>query len=409
MVGKLRRLRATTQAALRLVACLGNVAEIATLRVVFGQSEDEIHAALLEAVHNGLILSLDGSYAFPHDRIQEGAYALIPESARPEVHLRIGRVLLSSMAAVDLAEHLFNVANQLNRGADLLVDHEEKVQVATIHLRAGRKAKAAAAYTSARAYFAAGMMLLDEADWSSQYELQFNLWLECAECELVCGNSANAGQLIAQLLPRAATKIDEAAVYCLKIQSHIMNSDDPQAVATALTCLRRFGFDIPAHPTEEQVQAEYETLRKDLDARPIESLIDLPLLTNPELQAAMRVFSALTGPAYFTDFHFWRSHTYRMIKISLLHGTSNACIMSYSSMGTTLSGFYHLYGDAYRFSKLACDVAEKHEFIEHRTNAYLGFGLCAVWTQPIAPAIDLFRKSFRIAIESGDLYFACTS
>jgi predicted ATPase/signal transduction histidine kinase len=409
MVEKFQRLPDTAQEALRQIACLGNVAEIATLRMVFGQSEDEIHTALLEAVHNGLILRLDGSYAFPHDRILEGAYALIPESARAEVHLRIGRVLLSSMAAGGLPEHLFNVANQLNRGTDLLIDHDEKVQVATIDLRAGRKAKAAAAYTSARAYFADGMALLDEADWSRQYELQFNLSLECAECELVCGDTERAEQLIAELLPRAATRIDEAAVYRLKIQSHIMNSDDSQAVATALACLRRFGFEIPAHPTEEQVQAEYETLRQDLDARPIESLIDLPLLTDPELQAAMRVFSILTGPAYFTNFRFWRSHICRMMKLILQHGTSNACIMCYGSMGTMLSGFYHRYRDAYRFSKLACDVAEKHGFIEHRTNAYLGFGLCAVWTQPIAPAIDLFRKSFRIAIESGDLYFACTS
>ena len=409
MVEKFQRLPDTAQEALHQIACLGNVAEIATLRMVFGQSEDEIHTALLEAVHNGLILRLDGSYAFPHDRILEGAYALIPESARAEVHLRIGRVLLSSMAAGGLPEHLFNVANQLNRGTDLLIDHDEKVQVATIDLRAGRKAKAAAAYTSARAYFADGMALLDEADWSRQYELQFNLSLECAECELVCGDTERAEQLIAELLPRAATRIDEAAVYRLKIQSHIMNSDDSQAVATALACLRRFGFEIPAHPTEEQVQAEYETLRQDLDARPIESLIDLPLLTDSELQAAMRVFSILTGPAYFTNFRFWRSHICRMMKLILQHGTSNACIMCYGSMGTMLSGFYHRYRDAYRFSKLACDVAEKHGFIEHRTNAYLGFGLCAVWTEPIAPAIDLFRKSFRIAIESGDLYFACTS
>ena len=44
-----------------------------------------------------------------------------------------------------------------------LIDRDEKVQVATIDLRAGRKAKASAAYASARAYFAAGMALLDEA------------------------------------------------------------------------------------------------------------------------------------------------------------------------------------------------------------------------------------------------------
>ena len=161
------------------------MAEIATLSMVFGQSEEEIHAALLDAVRTGLILRLEGSYAFPHDRIQEAAYALIPESERAEVHLRIGRVLLASLTEEGLGEHLFDIANQLNRGAALLTDHDEKVHVAAINLRAGRKAKASAAYASAREYFAAGMALLDESDWTSQYELTFNLWLERAECEFL--------------------------------------------------------------------------------------------------------------------------------------------------------------------------------------------------------------------------------
>ena len=167
------------------------------------------------------------------------------------------------------------------------------MKVAAIDLRAGRKAKASAAYASARAYFAAGMALLDESDWSSQYELTFSLWLERAECELLCGNFEKAGQLIEQLLPRAASKVDEAAVYCLKVQLQIMKSEYQQAVATALTCLRGFGIDMPEHPTEEQVQAEYEALWQTLNGRPIESLIDLPLMTDPELQAAMQMLSVL--------------------------------------------------------------------------------------------------------------------
>ncbi len=44
MVGKLRRLSGTTQAALQQLACLGNVADIAVLSLVFGQSEEKIHA-----------------------------------------------------------------------------------------------------------------------------------------------------------------------------------------------------------------------------------------------------------------------------------------------------------------------------------------------------------------------------
>ena len=188
MVGKLQRLSDRTQTALQQLACLGNVAEIATLSVVFGQSEEEIHASLLEAVRAGLVLRLEGSYAFLHDRIQEAAYALIPESQRAGAHLRIGRALLPSLTADGLAEHVFDIANQLNRGAALLIDRDEKVHVAAIDLRAGRKAKASAAYASAREYFAAGMTLLDEQNWGNQYELTFGLWLGRAECEFLSGN-----------------------------------------------------------------------------------------------------------------------------------------------------------------------------------------------------------------------------
>ena len=117
------------------------------------------------------------------------------------------------MTADQLAEHLFDVANQLNRGATLLVDRDEKAQVATIELRAGRKAKASAAYASGRSYLSAGISLLDERDWTSQYELTFSLWLECAQCELLSGNFEKAEQLIVELLQRAASKVDQAAVY----------------------------------------------------------------------------------------------------------------------------------------------------------------------------------------------------
>ncbi len=407
MLGKLRRLPQPTQTALQQLASLGNVAEIATLSVVFGQSEEQIHTALLEAVRTGLILRVEGSYAFLHDRFQEAAYTLIPESERAGAHLRIGRVLLAGMTADHLAEHLFDVANQLNRAATLLIDHEEKVHVAAIDLRAGRKAKASAAYASARAYFAAGMGLLEENDWSSQYELTFSLWLERAECELLCGNSEKAGQLIEQLLPRAASKVDEAAVYCLKVQLQIMKSEYQQAVATALTCLRGFGIDMPAHPIEEQVQSDYEALWQTLNGRPIESLIDLPLMTDPELRAAMKMLSVLIPSAYFTDQRLFRLQICRMVTISLQHGASMDSATGYAYFGIGLGTAFHRYREGYRFAKLACDLLDKYGFIANRGIVYTTFGTVAAWTQPIATVIDFYRTGIPAAIETGNLTQAC--
>jgi PAS domain S-box-containing protein len=407
MGAKLKRLSGATQTALQQLACLGNVVEFATLTLVHGKLEEEIHTALWEAARTGLILRLEGSYAFLHDRIQEAAYALIPEGERAWAHLRVGRGLLASMTADGLAEHLFDVANQLNRGAELLIDHDEKVQVATIDLRAGRKAKASTAYASARAYFSAGMARLDERDWGSQYELTSSLWLERAECEVLSGNLEKAEQLIAELLQRGTSKVDQAAFYHLKVQLHELKGEYPRAVASALTCLHLFGIDLPAHPTQEQVQAAYETVWQTLNGRLIESLIDLPLMTDPELQAAMQVLSVLSPIAYFTDLRLCCLDVCRMVNVAMQHGSSGASALAYSYFGGMLGPVFHRYTDGHRFAQLACDLVEKHSFIAYRARVHYATGTVAFWTQPIVTAIDFMRATFRNAIETGDLTFAC--
>jgi hypothetical protein len=61
----------------------------------------------------------------------------------------------------------------------------------------------------------------------------------------------------------------------------------------------------------------------------------------------------------------------------------------------------------YRFVKLACDLVEKHGFIACQAKIYHAMGNVAVWTQPITTAIDFMQATYRTAIETGDLAFAC--
>jgi PAS domain S-box-containing protein len=407
MAGRLKRLSSATQEALKQLACLGNVAEIATLSLVRGTTEEAMHVTLREAVHAGLVVHQGSTYKFLHDRIQQAAYSLIPEEQRADAHLRIGRVLLANMTEDQLAEHQFEIANQLNRGAARLIEGDEKARVAAINLRAGRTAKASAAYESACAYLAAGMALLDDRDWNRRYDLTFGIWLERAESEFLSGSFENAELLIGALLQRAASKVDQAAVYHLKVQFHVMKSENQHAVASALTCLRLFGIDLPAHPTQEDVQAEYETVWRTLDERSIESLIDLPMMTDPELQAAMVILSDLTPPAYFTDFRLYCLHLCRMVNVSMRHGTSGPSAHAYGYGGGVLGLAFHRYREAHRFAKLACDLVERHGFIAYRPKVHYAMGTVAFWTQPVEVAIDFMRTTSRNAIETGDLTFAC--
>src|SRR5262249_62371408 len=138
-----------TQSVLQWLACLGNSVEFALLPMLTPGGEapnDDIHSALEDAVRSGLVLRLEGSYRFLHDRVQEAAYSLIPEDARAAAHLRIGRLLASQIAPTEIEAKIFEIVNQFNLGSRLITSDMERTRVAEFSLIAGRRAKTSTAY-----------------------------------------------------------------------------------------------------------------------------------------------------------------------------------------------------------------------------------------------------------------------
>ena len=407
MAGKLGRLSDAARDALKQLACLGKSGDLPVLALVQGQTEDVTRTALREAVKAGLIVRRESAYAFLHDRIQQAAYSLIPEERRPEAHLRIGRMLLANLAGDDLGEQIFDVASQFNRGGDRLADRDERVRVATLHLRAGRKAKASCAYASAIVYLAAGMALLDEADWTGQHDLMFHLRLERAECDFLTGELDRAEQLFAELLQRDASKVELAAVYELKVLLHIVKSENQQAVDSALACLKLFDIDMPAHPSWEQVQAEYEKIWSNLNGRPIEALIDLPVMKDPELQAVTRLLCSLSNAAYVIDRNLYCLELCLTVNLGVRHGVNGAFAHACGFLGFGLGPIFRRYPEGFRLAKLGCDLVEKHGFFAYRAKVQDGMGIAAFWTHPLATSIGFIRESLHTAMGSGDLTYGC--
>jgi PAS domain S-box-containing protein len=410
MAGKLKRLPVTTQETLKQLACLGNVAEIATLTLVHGETEEAMHAALWEAVRAGLIVHQDNAYRFLHDRIQQAAYSLIPEAQRAEVHLRIGRLLLANMTADEFAEHLFEVANHFNQGATLLVDRDEKAQVAAIELRAGRKAKASTAYASACVYLVAGMALLDESNWGSRYELMFSLWLERAECEYLTGQLESAEARLASLSTRARTIVDTAAVTRLRINLYTNLDRSDSAVEVGLDFLRRISGQCSPHPTEEDVRLEYDRLWQRLGSSPIEALLELPLMSDPDARATMDVLTVLTSPALFTDLNLFRLVVGQMTALSLEHGNTDGSCLAYVWLGGILGTYFGDYQTGFRFGRLGLDLVEKRGLERLSARVYLVFAVhVAHWTQHLPTCGVFLRRAFDAAQHAGDLTYAAYS
>jgi PAS domain S-box-containing protein len=409
MVAKLSRLPIATQTALQRFACIGNSATFPMLGMIFQNRDEEMHDRLWEAVRAGLVFRSEESYRFLHDRVQEGAYSLIPNGSRAATHLQIGRLLAAKIPSEKREEAIFEIVNQLNLGFELITSLEEREDLAELNLIAGRRAKASTAYASACQYLSFAMSLLGKQRWDSRYELAFAIWFERAECEFLNGKFDKAERLISQLLAKSASRIDKASVCRLKIDLHCVKSEYASAVSCALDCLRLFGIDMPSHPSLEEVQAEYEEVWRNLDGRSIESLIDLPLMTDPDMLAAMGVLSALTAPALFTNDELNRLHTCRMVSLTLQHGTSGAATHSYAGFGTMLGPHFRRYPEGYRFGKLACDLVEKHGFAAYKAKMCLTMEMIVLWSEPVATALDYIRQAFRAATETGDLARACYS
>src|SRR5258705_69824 len=410
MARKLNRLSATTQEALKQLAFLGNVAPIATLALVHGETEETMPAALWEAIRAGLVIYQDNACRFMHDRIQQAAYSLIPEAQRAEVHLRIGRALLASMTADELAEHLFDVANHFNRGATLLIDRDEKARVATIELRAGRKAKASTAYASACVYVVAGMALLDESDWEGQYDLTFSLWLERAECEYLTGQLASAEARLSLLSTRARTIVDSAAVTCLRINLYTNLDHSDSAVEVGLEYLRRFSSRWSPHPTEQDVRPEYDRLWQRLGSGSIEGLLELPLMNDPDRRATMDLLTGLTSPALVTGLNLFRLVVCRMAALSLEHGNSDGSCLAYVWLGSILGTYLGDYQRGFRFGRLGLDLVEKRGLDRLSARVYLVFAVhVAHWTQHLPSCSVFLRRAFDAAQHAGDLTYAAYS
>ncbi|APR80735.1 Signal transduction histidine kinase CheA [Minicystis rosea] len=407
MVGKVKRLPDGAQAALRQLSCLGNSAEVASLTMVRGTSESDIHADFEEAVRAGLVIRLPSAYKFLHDRVQEVAYALVPEGERAAVHLGIGRQILSGTAPQDLAENIFEIVSQLNRGAALITAPEERARVAELNLVAGRRAKRSTAYASALTFLAAGSAMLAEDCWERHYEIAFALELHRAECEYLTGDLAGAEARLGSLARRAVGIVDVAAVTCARFELYTTQARSDAGVEAGLEFLKVIDVAWSPHPTSEEVRAEIERMWQTLGSRSIEDILDLPAVADPRWRATMDVLTMLVPSAVFTDRNLFCLVIARIANLSLEHGNSDGSCFAYAWLGVLLGAHFGDYRAGFRFGKVGLDLVEKRGLLRFRARVHALFsGVLSFWSKHAREGRGLVQRAFAMAREAGDLTFA---
>ncbi len=406
MVVKLKRLAPAAQEAVKELACLGNSTDFATLAIARGSSDEEIHAAFRDATDAGLVVRLASAYRFAHDRVQEAAYAMIPQAMRAELHLRIGRQLWAASGSEANAECVFAVVNQLNLAVGLITDPAEKSALLHLNVLAGGKAKAAIAHAAARGYFAEAAALVAPDAWTRYYDATLELCLGLAECEYLVGNFAAADRQFELMLGQARSDLDRARIYRLRMKVCQVGGGYDESLMLALEALKLFGITFPESDEELQAVADAELLAVsvNLGERRIAELFDGPAAADPNVTAIIDLLVDAVPCAYNGRPKLVPVVGAKAVNFSLRYGNTDQSSYAYAAHAMSLVSVYGELAQAFEFSEMALRLNEKFNNARlrgpllHLHGDHINF-----WRRPFATGMPILEQGFRACLEVGEL------
>lgn len=419
----INKLPQETQHILKLAACIGNRFNIDILAIVNEKSQLETASELWEALQASLILPLSDnykapllfdedtsiplksqelkvSYKFLHDRVQQAAYSLIPESQRKQTHLKIGQLLLEYFQTKDIEENIFDIVNHLNLGAEFIRDQSQRVQLAELNLITSQKAKASSAYEAALSYSTVGLELLTSLSWESNYDLMLALHIESVELEYLNTNFNRAAILTEIILDKASNLLDQVKAYQLQIQFDMAQNQMLKAIDTGLEAIAKLGISLSAIPNKQSTIPNLPQLQ-DLE--------NFPVLKDPYILAALKILVTIAGAAFITNPKktSFTQIILTVVNLCIEHGHSAFAAHGYAYYGMLLCGYLENIDAGYHSGQIAWQILEQFQDIELKSKVYAPFyGFTIHWKEHVRKTITPLQEGIQSALEIGDLEYA---
>ena len=346
-----------------------------------------------------------------HDRVQEAAYALEPDQdKRTALHLRIGMALAAQLTADETNEHVYIVANQLNRGIAASTSSAERETIIAINFAAGQRARNATAYHAAATYLEISRRLLGEQGPPQNTQDAFVIGLLYAECKFLLGDLTTAEAELT-VLSRSRSDIQASAeVARLRAQLYTASGQLAPAVDVCLAFLRKTAIDWPPHPTRSEVDEGRRHLRTLAAKLSDDQLRALPSMTDPDHRATMRVLADLVTPAFLTDRNLSDIMLMEATRLTLEHGISPESCYPLTAIFGVLASNSSDAELAFRLSQFGAALADTQPHTGLSGRALLVFGLHVTpWIRPIRSGRSFIQRALEICLTTGDLAFAAYS
>jgi predicted ATPase/class 3 adenylate cyclase/tRNA A-37 threonylcarbamoyl transferase component Bud32 len=422
LADSIQQLPKDSQRVLQYAACMGTPFDLYSLARVLGHPPETIAQQLWPALAAELVLPVGDTYRltsaaisrdrplqyrFAHDRIQQAAYAGLAVADRPQVHYCVGQRLLELASQAMETSWLFQIVNQLNLGLGQAQRDGQTLILAGLNLRAGRQAKAAAAYDTALTYLQTGLDLLGDRAWSTQPQLTLELHQEAAEVACLCGQYPLMTQLCATALAHTHHLADQLPLHLTQIQATILQNQPQQAVAQTLPLLRSLGMGFPARFRMGFVIGGLMWTRLRLTRWSDDALRSQPMMSDSRRLAAMDLLERIGTSAYVALPDLSPLITFKILAWSLRYGYSAPTPMAFASYGLVMAGIMGDINAGYRYGQIARQVAQRYDApnIRCRTQFLCNY-LIDHWKEPLPAIAPRMEEVYQLGLEAGDLEYA---
>ncbi|MEM9092774.1 MAG: serine/threonine-protein kinase PknK, partial [Cyanobacteria bacterium P01_F01_bin.53] len=426
LVGQLRKLSEAEQAILKMAACIGNQFDLTALAIVCKQSQRDVSIALWRSLQAGFVIpetenykffrgnthskferyEMTIRYRFLHDRVQQAAYALIPEAHRKRVHWDIGQLLWGDHTAPVPEENLFEIVNHLNQGYDQHLSCTAQCQLAELNYQAGVKAKHSAAYQAAYQYCTTGISILSATGWHIHYDLMYRLHYQGAEAAYLSNDFEGAEILHLSALGESRSDLDRATIYRLQMTQYQLQGRNVEVISIQRKSLKLLGWELPenAETIETTLEIEVAAVKHFLSQHRIASILKLPVVDNANIIEMLRSLQILFYAAWLDGQPTLAFLALaKMTTLSLQYGNSEMSPFGYVGYGMLANALLKQADIAYQFGEMAVQLCEKFDNPDVRGMAHFLFAAdVQSWSRPIREAIPYYDSAYTYGMQAGN-------
>ncbi len=424
MVASLRRLPEETQTSMQLAACIGSSFDLETLSIISERAMEATALGLTEALERGLIAPLDDAYTlvgmrasvnptyeFQHDRVQQAAYALIDPELKRVVHLSIGRLILEHRTEEEIERRLIEIVGHLNAGRALIEEPSARRELAELNLRAGVLAQRSSAYDSALELLTIGHELLPADAWQSEYGLMAGIGRALQQCAYLTGAFDAADAWTRTLLEHAEVPLERAEILAARTRQYATLGKMHASIEAGIAGLSLVGVDFVAEPGPDDIAAELSAVEVNLAGRSIASLIDAPRLTDPGHRVATELLMELFPAAFLSGSgDLFPYLVLKSVNLALEHGNSPESAFAYAAYGMLLCGPLDDAALGYAYGRLAVDMIERLEDVALRSRVIYVYAMFIHhWTEHWSSMTPWFLEGIESGYQAGDLLYLAYS